>query len=77
MKLIIKQPIDKKEWSTVFCVGTNACEKGGQLSNTVLEKMRSDGIIQEIDPVKVIDNYFKHVELITHVKSHNYYEIIK
>lgn len=77
MKLIIKQPIDKKEWSTVFCVGDNACEKGGQLSNTVLEKMRSDGIIREIDHESLFEDNFKHEELLHNAKSHNYLKIIK
>lgn len=77
MKLIIKQPIAKNEWATIFCVGDNSCEKGGTVSNAVFEKMRSDGIIQQIDAVPLIDNHFKHVELITDVKSNNYYETIK
>lgn len=77
MKLIIKQPITKSEWSTIYCVGDNACEKGGTLSNAVLEKMRSEGIIREMEHTKVIEDHFRHVPLMEEVKSHNYLEIVK
>lgn len=72
MKLIIKQPIDKNEWATIFCVGDNACEKGGQISNAALEKMRSQEIIQVMDPDKLIDKHPKHEELIADSESHHY-----
>ena len=72
MKLIIKQSIDKKEWATVFCVGDNACEIGGNLSNTALAKMRIHGIIQVLDPVQLIDKHPKHEQLIAESESHHY-----
>lgn len=74
MKIIIKQPIDKSEWSTVFCVGDNTCEIGGNLSNTVLEKMRSDGIIRQLNSDSV-RKYYTHVSLIADASSSNYFEI--
>lgn len=77
MKLIIKQPIAKNEWSTIFCVGDNACEKAGTLSNIALEKMRSEGMILEMEHTKVIEDHFRHVPLMEDVKSHNYLEIKK
>lgn len=77
MKLIIKQPIDKKEWATVFCVGDNACEIGGNISNTVLEKMRSEGFIQQLYPEKFPSGYSKHASLMQAEEAHIYYEINK
>lgn len=75
MKIIIKQPIDKSEWATVFCVGDNACEIGGQLSNTILEKMRSEGIIKKMNSDSV-RTYYTHVSLIADAKSSNYFQTI-
>ncbi len=72
MKLIIKQPIAKSEWATLYCVGDNACEKGGTISNVVLQKMRSQGIIQVMDPDKLIEKHPKHEELIIDSAFHHY-----
>lgn len=75
MRIIIKQFTGQNIWSDVFCVGALACEKGGQLSNTVLEKMKSENIIQEIDSLEIIELFWKHAELTNEVQKCKYYEI--
>lgn len=77
MRMIIKQFTGQNIWSDVFCVGTIACERGGQLSNTVLEKMKSENIIQEVDATEIIELFFKHIPLISEVQKCKYYEIKK
>lgn len=77
MRLIIKQSLVKKEWSTVFCVGDKACEKGGELSNSVLEKMKSQNLIQEVDGVQLIESFYQHAALTNEVQNCMYYEIVK
>lgn len=77
MRLIIKQFTGQKISSTIFCVGTNACEEGGTLSNTVFEKMRSENIIQEIDSLEIIELFWKHAALTNEVQKCKYYEITK
>lgn len=77
MRIIIKQFTGQNTWSDVFCVGSIACERGGQLSNTVLEKMKSKNIIQEIDSLEIIELFWKHEELTNEVQKCKYYEIIK
>lgn len=77
MRIIIKQFTGQNTWSDVFCVGAVACERGGQLSNTVLEKMKSDNIIKEVDATEIIELFFKHHALINEVQKCKYYEIKK
>lgn len=77
MRLIVKQFITKKEWSTIFCVGDNACEKGGALSNTVLEKMKSHNMIHEVDGLEIIDLWHRHAALTNEVQNCRYYELKK
>ena len=77
MRMIIKQFIGQNTWSDVFCVGTNACERGGQISNTVFEKMKSENMIREVDATEVIELFFRHVALISEVQKCKYYEIKK
>lgn len=75
MIVIIKHFANKL--SPVFCAGDVACEKGGELSNVAVEKMKSNNLLHELDPVKVIDKYFRHAEIISDAKSCTYYELKK
>lgn len=77
MKAIIKKYIGKNAWSDIFCVGDVACEKGGNISHGVFEKMKSEQVIQEIDGAKLIEDYFRHKELLTDVKDCQYFQIKK
>lgn len=63
--------------SPIFCAGDIACEKAGELANIAIEKMKSNNLLHEMDPVKVIDKYFRHAELISDAKSCTYYELKK
>lgn len=76
MRVIIKKLVGEAAWSTIFCVGTIACEEGGQLSNTVLEKMRSQNIIREIDGLEIIEIFHHHKPLMEGHDKCKYYEII-
>ena len=77
MRIIIKNYPEEKFWSTIFCVGTNACEAGGFISNLVFQKMLEENKITEIDSVEIIELFFRHVPLISEVQKCKYYEIKK
>lgn len=76
MRVIIKKLVGEQAWSTMFCVGTIACEEGGQLSNTVLEKMKSHNIIREIDGLEIIEIFHHHKPLMEEHDKCKYYEIL-
>lgn len=75
--MIIKNYSGEKFWSTIFCVGDIACEVGGFIAHATFEKMKSEGILKEVDHVEIIDKYFKHLPLISDVKECKYFEIKK
>lgn len=75
MKLIIKKYIGKNAWSDIYCVGDIACEKGGNISHAVFEKMKSEQVIHEIDGTKLIEDHYRHKELLTDVKDCQYFQI--
>lgn len=75
--MIIKYYQGEKFWPVIFCVGSIACEMGGIISNTAFEKMKSEGILKEIDAVEIIELFFKHVPLISDIRMCKYYEIKK
>lgn len=75
MRLIIKQFTGQVIWSQIFCVGTNACTEGGQISNTVLEKMKSQNIIQEVHGLEIIEIFHNHEELMKDNQKCKYFEI--
>lgn len=76
MRLIIKQFTGQVIWSQIFCVGTHACTEGGQLSNTVLEKMRSENLIREVDGLEIIEIFHHHEELMKEQQKCKFYGYI-
>lgn len=74
-RIIIKYNPDSKSWSPIYLVTDTGCESAGFIFEPVFEKLKSEMALKEIDSVEIIELFFKHVSLISDVKSCKYFEI--